>query len=139
MKSLLLASLLAASALTACAKKSTDAAATAEASVPTVTVDELDANLAKNAWEPVDANGEQTRKKMGVIPGARLLSDAESYAVSELPANKDKPLVFYCGNTSCGASHTAASRAITAGYTHVKVLPVGIAGWVSAGKKTAQI
>ena len=48
-------------------------------------------------------------------------------------------LVFYCTNASCSSSHYAAEKAITAGYTHVKVMPDGIAGWVKAGKKTSSI
>ena len=107
--------------------------------MPTVTVDELDSSLAKNECQPVDANGERTRQKMGVIPGAVLLSDSDDFMPSELPADKTKPLVFYCANTSCGASHNAAEKAITAGYTNVKVLPEGIAGWVKAGKKVSSI
>ena len=42
-------------------------------------------------------------------------------------------------STTCGASHEAAERALTAGYQHVQVLPDGIAGWVKAGKKTTSI
>jgi rhodanese-related sulfurtransferase len=108
-------------------------------SVPTITVDELDAKLASKECQAVDANGEGTRKKLGVIPGAVLLTDSEAFSASELPADKSKTLVFYCANTHCGASHEAAARALTAGYTSVKVLPAGIAGWVKAGKQTQKI
>jgi rhodanese-related sulfurtransferase len=76
---------------------------------------------------------------MGVIPNAVLLTSDADYALSELPTDKSKPLVFYCANTMCGASHHAAERAMTAGYTNVKVMPEGIAGWVKAGKKTQSI
>ena len=76
---------------------------------------------------------------MGVVPGAVLLTDSESFALTELPADKSKPLVFYCANKMFGASHEAAGKALTAGYTNVKVLPEGIAGWVKAGKKTQAI
>ncbi len=107
--------------------------------VPTMTVDELDAKLAANDCQAVDANGDATRKKMGVIPGAVLLTDSDAFSTAELPADKSKTLVFYCANTHCGASHEAAARALTAGYTNVKVLPEGIAGWVNAGKKVAKI
>jgi len=124
----------------ACAKSETKTDDTTQnAAVATVTVDQLDTSLAKSESQPVDANGEQTRKKMGVIPGAVLLTDSDSFKVAELPADKAKPLVFYCANTACGASHHAAEKAITAGYTNVKVLPAGIAGWVQAGKKTQSI
>jgi len=137
----ILFSMLIAVAATGCAKQDTDKSAATEAAakVPTVTVDELDQLLAKNAAQPVDANGAGTRSKMGVIPGAVLLTDSESFQPSELPADKSKALVFYCGNTSCSASHCAAGKAIIAGYTNVKILPEGIAGWVKAGKKTASV
>ena len=108
-----------------------------EAKLPAVTVDQLDTMLASSQAQPVDANGDLTRKKMGVIPGAVLLTDSDS--INGLPADKSKALVFYCANTACGASHHAAAKAVTAGYTNVKVLPEGIAGWVKAGKKTASI
>jgi rhodanese-related sulfurtransferase len=123
-----------------CSKKvDTHATSEVEVKLPTVTVDEVDKALAANECQPVDANGEQTRKKMGVVPGAVLLTDSEDFKVSELPADKTKPLVFYCTNTHCGASHQAAEKALTAGYTNVKVMPEGIAGWVKAGKKTQQL
>lgn len=140
MRNLLLASALALVSFAGCSKSNKDdSAQTAAAKLPTVTVDELDSSLAKSEAQPVDANGDQTRKKMGVIPGAVLLTDSEDFKPSELPADKSRPLVFYCANTSCGASHHAAEKAITAGYTNVKVLPDGIAGWVKAGKKVQNI
>ena len=136
MRTILLAALLALGAGAGCSKSHDKApAAKAEAKLPTVTVDEVDQALAKGDCIPVDANGDGTRKKMGTLPGAVLLSDSETFNVSELPADKSKELVFYCANTHCGASHEAAEKAITAGYTRVKVMPEGIAGWVKAGKK----
>jgi rhodanese-related sulfurtransferase len=136
---LLFALALACSVLVGCSKSSKDATETKAAAVPAITVDELDQALAKESCQAVDANGTETRKKMGVIPGAILLTDSESFTPSELPADKSKPLVFYCANTHCGASHQAAEKALTAGYTNVKVLPEGIAGWVKANKKTSSI
>jgi rhodanese-related sulfurtransferase len=136
MRIILLAAVLALGGAAGCAKKSEQKSGEqAAAKVPTVTVDEVDKQLAAGDCVPVDANGEQTRKKMGVVPGAVLLTDSEKFNVSELPADKSKALVFYCANTRCGASHEAAGRALTAGYTNVKVMPEGIAGWVSSGKK----
>ena len=109
----------------------------AGAAVSTVSVDQLDRMLANHECQAVDANGDATRKRMGVIPGAVLLRDMD--AVDQLPADKTRSLVFYCANTACGASHEAAEKAIIAGYTHVQVLPDGIAGWVKAGKRTTSI
>jgi|HubBroStandDraft_6_1064221.scaffolds.fasta_scaffold742398_1 rhodanese-related sulfurtransferase len=145
MRNILFAALVAVAAV-GCTKadKSNNAPAAAPATAPaanvvTATVDDVDHALAAGQCTPVDANGEGTRKQMGVIPGAVLLTSDDSYALSELPSDKSKPLVFYCANTQCGASHHAAARAMTAGYTNVKVMPEGIAGWVSAGKKTRAI
>jgi len=138
MRKLVFASLLAVAAATGCSK-STDAGSVERApvQVSTVSVDELDQMLASKDCQAVDANGDATRKQMGVIPGAVLLTDMDS--IGNLPADKAKRLVFYCANTACSASHYAAEKAIAAGYTRVKVLPDGIAGWVKAGKKTASI
>jgi rhodanese-related sulfurtransferase len=104
--------------------------------VTEVTIEQLDQSLANGDCTPVDANGDGTRKKLGTIPGAVLLTDSDTFSPSELPADKSRQLVFYCANTRCGASHDAAGKAMTAGYKNVKVLPEGIAGWVKAGKKT---
>lgn len=139
MRTALLAALLAATACSKADPAGAPAAAPAAAPIPSVTVDELDHLLAAGKAQAVDANGIGTREHMGVIPGAVLLSDYASYAPSELPADKSRPLVFYCANTACGASHDAAGRARRAGYADVKVLPDGIAGWARAGKPTQRI
>src|SRR5215831_12428579 len=122
-----------------CSRRSdqADQAAESVAAVSTISVAELDRMLARHECQAVDANGDSTRRRMGVIPGAVLLRDMD--AVDQLPADKSTGLVFYCANTACGASHEAAERAITAGYRRVQVLPDGIAGWVKAGKKTTSI
>jgi rhodanese-related sulfurtransferase len=138
MRKLLFLSLLACSVPAGCSRGG-DSTATSErtAQVATVSVDELDRMLANHECRAVDANGDATRKKLGVIPGAVLLGDLDS--LDNLPADRTTHLVFYCANTACGASHAAARKAITAGYTRVQVLPEGIAGWVKAGKKTASL
>lgn len=122
----------------ACSKKSEQATTESVAKIAEVSVEDLDGHLTKGDCTPVDANGDATRKKMGVIPGAVLLTDDDTFNPKQLPADKSRQLVFYCANTQCGASHEAAGKAITAGYTNVKVLPEGIAGWVKAGKKVSQ-
>jgi rhodanese-related sulfurtransferase len=144
-RSLVLLSLVAASLAVACSRSTAsdpaDRAAQATdhraVAVPAVSVDELSQALARHECQAVDANGDATRRRMGVIPGALLLRDMD--AVDQLPADKARGLVFYCANTACGASHEAAEHAIAAGYTHVRVLPEGIAGWVKAGKATTAI
>lgn len=128
MKSIIVTLLLCLVLVPACGKKSSSKA------ISTVTVSELETLLAKGACTPVDANGPTTRKNKGVIPGAIRLTDYETFAATELPADKARPLVFYCANEQCGASHTAAERALASGHKNVRVLPAGILGWTSAGK-----
>lgn len=113
--------------------------ATESAPLPTVTVDELTALLADGKGAAIDANNEATRERQGVIPGATILSHFRKYDLSELPADKAKPLVFYCANEKCGASHAAAEKAKVAGWSDVRVLPAGIAGWKTAGNSTQQL
>src|SRR5437660_1111754 len=45
-----------------------------------------------------DADGDKTRDRFGVIPGAHLLSSPDKYDLSELPADKNAKLVFYCAD-----------------------------------------
>jgi len=141
MRTLLLATLLGLGPA-GCSKGPADEAAPgakAARAIPALSVDELDARLRRGECRAVDANGDVARKRLGVIPGAVLLSDYETFLPGELPADRSKGLVFYCANEHCGASEEAAARAITAGYTDVKVLPAGIAGWARAGKQTAKL
>lgn len=125
--------LLAAALLTGCTKD------TRSVSAVSVTIDQAAQQIASGKATAVDANGEATRKHMGVVPGAVLLTDSETYQLAELPKDKATPLVFYCASTACSASHQAAEKAVTAGYQHVEVMGDGIAGWVKAGKATQAI
>jgi rhodanese-related sulfurtransferase len=112
------------------------AAETKEVSIKQASIDEVAKFVKERTATVVDANGSETRREYGVIPGALLLSNHREYAMSELPASKSNKLVFYCGGTMCRASDKAASRAVAAGYTDVSVLREGIKGWKSAGQPT---
>jgi rhodanese-related sulfurtransferase len=101
-----------------------------------VSPEELKAWIAANEVAVLDANGDSTRKEHGKIPSATLLSSYTDYDLAELPAEKDKKLVFYCSNTQCGASKKSAGKALAAGYTDVNVLPAGVIGWKQAGLET---
>jgi rhodanese-related sulfurtransferase len=108
----------------------------AEQKVGSVTPDELASLLDGKKAQAIDANNDATRSREGVVPGATLLSNYREYDLSVLPSDKAMKLVFYCANEQCGASHKAAARAVLAGWSDVAVMPAGIAGWKSAGKKT---
>ena len=129
-------------ALAACHKApapAEDAAepATNAASVAELSVTDVATLIQAKAATIVDANNAETRQEQGVVPGALLLSSSREYALSELPAEKQTKLVFYCGGTACRASDNAAKRAAEAGYADVSVMRAGIRGWKSAGQPTA--
>lgn len=108
------------------------------ASLKELSVDEVAKILAAGKGTACDANGAPLRKSHGTLPGARLLTSAASYdAAKELPADKEKLLVFYCANTRCTAAESAAERAMKAGYKNVAVMRAGIMGWKDAGQSTS--
>lgn len=99
-----------------------------------LSVEEVAGLIEAKKVQPVDANGAETRKEYGTLPGAVLLSNARSFDLKELPADKSTELVFYCGGEACSSAPKAAARAKEAGYTAVKVMSAGITGWVKAHK-----
>ena len=112
--------------------------AMAKATLKNVSVTEVASLQKAKKAVIIDANGEDTRAKYGVIPDAKLLTNYARYDIEkELPAAKDTKLVFYCGSTKCSAAPKAAQRALEAGYTDVNVMPEGIMGWKQAGQPTA--
>ena len=109
------------------------------ASFTRLPVEEVAGLLESKKARAVDANGTDTRKEYGTLPGAVLLSNACTFDATELPEDKSTELVFYCGSTSCNAAPKAAARAKELGYTAVKVMPEGIRGWVKAGKSVDKL
>ena len=77
-----------------------------------------------------DVNSRQSWIKARV-PGARNV-DPAAYADTELPADKDAVLVFYCSNPMCRKAPNAARRARKIGYSNVRVMSAGISGWLAA-------
>lgn len=113
-------------------------AASTEAALKMVTVAEV-AAMKPADRVVVDANNADTRKSIGIIPGAILLSSSSNFDVKELSVAKTSKLVFYCYNEQCSASHAAAKRARENGFADVAVLGAGIMGWKAAGKPLAQV
>jgi hypothetical protein len=63
---------------------------------PNMSIDDVEKGLAAKQLAVIDCNGDKTRKKYGVVPGAILVADEEAFVASELPADKATKLVFYC-------------------------------------------
>src|SRR5689334_10125568 len=97
MRTILLAAVLATGAVAGCHKDKAGAGEQAE-NLPTMSMDAVEKGIAANELTPVDCNGDKTRAKNGVLPGAILISDEETFVASELPADKGRKLVFYCSD-----------------------------------------
>ncbi len=102
MRTILLAVVLASAAATAsgCSKDDKADKAHVHSDVPTVSIADVDKGLAANEMTLVDCNGDKTRKKFGVIPGAVLVEDEEAFTADEMPSDKTRKLVFYCSGPS---------------------------------------
>jgi rhodanese-related sulfurtransferase len=83
----------------------------------------------------LDANGTDSYNK-GHVPGALNFAAIKDNLAASLPADKGALIIAYCGNPKCGAYLQAAKAAEKLGYTNIKHMSAGIAGWNDAGMKT---
>lgn len=99
-----------------------------------ISPEELHQMMQKQHVTVVDVNSPQSWIKAHV-PGALNL-DHLNYKNTDLPADKESDLVFYCSNPMCRKAPTAAKRAKAMGYTNVKVMSAGISGWLDTNLPT---
>jgi rhodanese-related sulfurtransferase len=83
----------------------------------------------------IDVNGPDSYKA-GHVPGALNWTDIKSDLAAKLPADKSTLVIAYCGSPKCGAYAQAAKAAKELGYTNVKHMSAGIAGWKEAKMPT---
>jgi rhodanese-related sulfurtransferase len=81
-----------------------------------------------------DVNSSQSWVK-GHVPGAMHLDPAD-FKDSDLPADKNDTLVFYCSSPICRKAPNAARRAKKLGYGDVRVMSAGISGWLAKNLPT---
>jgi rhodanese-related sulfurtransferase len=79
----------------------------------------------------IDANSPESYQA-GHVPGALSFAVIHDKLAASLPADKSTLIVAYCGNPKCGAYLRAAKAAQKLGYTNIKHMPAGIAGWKEA-------
>ena len=112
-----------------------DNTSSAAADAPEISIEDATKALQAGAVA-VDANSASTREKYGTVPDAIILTSSSKYELAQLPEDKSKDLIFYCSNTFCTASDSAAERASANGYQKVHVMRQGIKGWKAAGQPT---
>lgn len=96
MRTLLFATVIALASI-GCSDTKKDDKSEVTSDLPEMSVDEVAAALEAKTVTPVDCNADKTRKKHGILPGAILIDDEETFTASALPADKATRLVFYCG------------------------------------------
>lgn len=83
----------------------------------------------------IDVNGTESYNK-GHVPTALNFDAIKGDLAASLPKDKGALIVAYCGNPKCKAYQSAAKAAEKLGYTNIKHMSAGIAGWKDAGEKT---
>jgi len=96
-----------------------------------------EANEGKAAFYVFDNNAKNVYDT-GHVPGAKWV-DYEHISATDLPADKEATLVFYCANEHCTACHEGAGSALKLGFKKVFIMPAGIAGWKKAGKRVEPV
>jgi len=85
----------------------------------------------------VDSRPKRKRYDKGHITGAVSIPDSQfDKMIDQLPEDKEKLVVFYCGGYKCKLSHKSAGKAIKLGYKNVKVFSGGYPEWKQLMAKT---
>lgn len=85
----------------------------------------------------VDSRPKRKQYDKGHIPTAISIPDMSfDKMTGELPSDKNKLLVFYCGGYKCKLSHKSAQRALELGYQNVKVFAGGYPEWKEEAKSS---
>ena len=80
----------------------------------------------------IDSRPHKPKYIQGHIPMAVSIPDSQFDKMTDnLPADKNKLLIFYCGGLKCKLSHKSAKRAEALGYTNVKVFAEGYPAWMA--------
>lgn len=101
---------------------------------PDVSITEVKALAESKKAVIIDVNGTESYKK-GRVPGALNYAEIKGKLAEVLPADKNTPIVAYCGGPKCKAYQAAANAAEKLGYKNVKHMSAGISGWQKAGEK----
>jgi rhodanese-related sulfurtransferase len=88
----------------------------------------------------VDSRPKRKKYDKGHIPGAISIPDTQfDKFKDQLPEDKSKPVVFYCGGFKCKLSHKSAAKALALGHTNVKVFPAGYPAWKAVAAVAAPV
>lgn len=72
----------------------------------------------------------------GHVPGSVNI-EYQTMTEAQLPRDKTRPIVFYCGSAQCPVSKMAAKKAAGWGYENVYVYEPGMKGWRESGMRVS--
>jgi len=79
----------------------------------------------------IDSRPAKRRFAGGHIPGAiNIPNSSFDKMTDQLPVDKNKMLIFYCGGEQCMLSHKSAFKADALGYTNIQVYAAGYPDWI---------
>ena len=99
-----------------------------------ISVKDVNAAVAARSAVIIDVNGTKSYDA-GHVPTALNYESIKDNFAASLPADKNALIIAYCGNPKCGAYAKAAAAARKLGYTNIRHMSAGIAGWKDAGMK----
>lgn len=97
----------------------------------TISPRELQQRMQHEPVTAIDVNSRQSWLSARVPRAIHL--DPLTFQATDLPADREASLVFYCSNVLCRRAPNAARRAEAMGYHRVQVMSAGISGWLRAG------
>ena len=80
----------------------------------------------------VDARPDRKYKKDHVPTAVHIPFSKFDQMVDQLPADKGKAIIYYCGGYMCPLSIKSAAKAVGLGYTNVKLFRAGWPAWKAA-------
>lgn len=113
------------------AQADTKAGCSEESHYPLITKAELQELAQSKDAVIIDVNSKESYQKVHV-PGAIHFGSHKKDFTSLLPAQKNAPIVAYCGGVLCTAWKKAAELACNKGYTNIRHYKEGIQGWVKS-------
>ncbi len=103
------------------------------AEFPEISIADVKSAISAHGAVLLDVNGTDSWLQ-GHVPGAVDFMANKDKLAGILPQDKNTLVVAYCGNPQCKAYLKAATAAQALGYTNVKHMTAGIAGWKDAGE-----
>lgn len=83
----------------------------------------------KQEFTLVDARTKEEYDEAHIVKAINITEKGYEAQSSQLPSDKNAPLVIYCNGLKCGKSKKVAAKAAAAGYTNITIYTDGFPVW----------